>query len=113
MKGREDRTRSAAAFTITHGEKAQPLTERGPCKHCGRFRHDESSCFEIIGYPSGWGSYGKGRGRERGLRGGRARGSLGRGGGREAAYSASPVSGQYSFGQQAQEPRHGEQSNGK
>jgi len=95
MKGREDRTQSVAAFTITHGEKAQPSPKKGACKHCGRFGHDESSCFEIIGYPPGWGPREKGRGQERSLHGGRTSGSRIRGGGRDAAYSAGPVSGQH------------------
>ena len=25
--------------------------ERPTCKHCGRYGHDEASCYEIIGYP--------------------------------------------------------------
>jgi len=25
------------------------------CKHYGRFGHEENNCFEIIGYPPGWG----------------------------------------------------------
>ena len=48
MKGREDRTQSVAAFTITHGEKAQPSPKKGACKHCGRFGHNESSSFKLL-----------------------------------------------------------------
>ena len=78
------------------------------CKHCGRFGHDKSNCFEIIGYPSGWGSRGKGSGRVRGSRGSQTTGNRGRGGGREAACSADALgSGQ----QQVQGTQYEEQSN--
>lgn len=48
MVGRDDRTETAAAFAVSHGERVQPSTA---CKHCGRFGHEEANCFEILGYP--------------------------------------------------------------
>ena len=81
-------------------------------QHWGRFEHDESSRFEIIGYPSSWGSRGKGRGQGRVSRGGQTGGSRGRGGGREAAYSAGSIFGPNGFGQQEQELIHEEKCNG-
>lgn len=65
------------------------------------------NCFEIVGYPPGWGSRGKGRSRVRGSRGDRTGGNRGRVGGRETAYSADDSV----TGQQTQEASHEEQSN--
>ena len=65
MVGRDDRIETAAAFAVSYGSKIQASGARSTCKHCGRFRHDESNCFEITSYPSSWGSREKGRGRAR------------------------------------------------
>ena len=53
MVDRDERTETAAAFAVSHGERAQASIERGMCKQCGRFGHEEANCFEIIGYPPG------------------------------------------------------------
>ena len=40
--------------------KEQPTTiGRATCKHCGRYDHDEASCYETIGYPQSWSSRGR------------------------------------------------------
>jgi len=63
--GREAKGDSAIAFAV----KGQPpMIERGACRICGRHGHEEAVCYEVIGYPLGWGS----RGRGRGNRGGRS-----------------------------------------
>ena len=70
MTSRDERTETATAFAANHKAKAQPSVEKGGCKHCGRFGHEESSCYEIIGYSPGWGTRGKSRSRGRGICGG-------------------------------------------
>jgi len=51
------------------------------CKICGRHGHENSVCYEVIGYPPGWGTRGRGRER-RGARNNRG----GRGAGRNRSY---------------------------
>ena len=47
---RGDSTRAFAA-------KGQPpMVEKGTCKICGRYGHEEAVCYEVIGYPPGWGT---------------------------------------------------------
>jgi len=54
MLGREDKVEPAAAFAVISGDLAQlTVIEKGNCKHCGRYGHEESACYELIGYPSG------------------------------------------------------------
>jgi len=54
MLGQEDRNESAAVFPVTTGEHTyDTVTKKAGCKHCGKFGHDESSCYELIGYPPG------------------------------------------------------------
>ena len=48
MLGRDNRAETAVAFAAREKSNA---AERGPCKHCGCYGHEESGCFEIIGYP--------------------------------------------------------------
>ena len=86
MVGRDDRTETAAAYAAKHGEKFLAPTE-GTHKHCGRFEHEDSNCYEIIGHPPAWGSRAKNWGRERGSRSGQVAGNLVRGASREAIYS--------------------------
>ena len=50
--------------------------ERNTCKHCGRYGHEQATCYEIRGHPPSWGSLGRGRARRR-ARGGRAAGRRG------------------------------------
>jgi len=108
MISRDEHTETTAAFATSHVKRIQASTEKGTCKHCGRLGHEEVNCFEIIGYPPGWGSRVKGRGRNRGFRGGRTSENRGRGGGRAAAYSVEHIV----YGQeQEQEAVGAEQSN--
>lgn len=53
MVGRDDRSESATAYVVSHGVKTQGSSDRSTCRHCGRSGHDESVCYEIIGYPPG------------------------------------------------------------
>jgi len=46
------------------------MNEKGCCKICGRFGHEEAVCYEVIGYPPGWVTHGCGRG-SRGERNGK------------------------------------------
>ena len=32
------------------------------CTHYGKPGHEQSNCCEIVGYPAGWGTRGRGRG---------------------------------------------------
>ncbi|KAJ4749494.1 Retroelement pol polyprotein-like [Rhynchospora pubera] len=72
VRGREEHS-EAVGFAV-HVRKGEKPT----CTHCGKVGHEISQCFEIVGYPEGWG-----RGR-RGGRGGRGTGG-GRGRGRAQA----------------------------
>jgi len=40
-----------------------------PYKHCKKYDHDESGCFELIDYPSRWSVRGGGAGQSEGCRG--------------------------------------------
>ena len=64
--------------------KGQPsIIEKGTYRICGRYGHEEAVCYEVIGYPPGWGTYSRGRG-NRGGRSSRARTPIrGRGQSRE------------------------------
>jgi len=55
MLRRDNRTETAMAFATR--EKSN-VAEKGSCRHCGRYGHDESNCYKIIGYPLDWGSHG-------------------------------------------------------
>jgi len=68
---------NAALFAITHhgrnnnhAPSVQPPQERVSYTHCGKPGHEQSNCYELIGYLAGWGTRGRGRGR--GTRGGRS-----------------------------------------
>ena len=87
---RDDRDESATAFAINSsgGQARMSNPDKGTCDHCGKYGHDEAGCFELIGYPPGWTSRGRGRGRgHRGGQGGRHDGMRGRGDGREGAHA--------------------------
>ena len=79
---REQQSESVMAFAA----RERPTTnERPTCRHCGKYRHAESGCYELIGYPIGWST----RGRGRGQCGGRGRGGRsGRGAEHESLNSA-------------------------
>ena len=81
MQGREHDPESSMAFAVRDKSVGG---EKNTCRHCGRYGHEETSCYEIIGYPSTWGTRGRGRGR-RGARGGRIASGRGHGAGRETA----------------------------
>ena len=88
MVNRDDKGDSVAAFAVSHRAKVQTtVVEKPTCKHCGRLGHEETQCYEIIGYPPGWGSRGRGRGRGRRTRGGRGSSGRGRGTSNESAYA--------------------------
>ena len=53
----------AAALAVNNnGRIGSIVSEKGTCKHCEKFRNVETGCFEIIGFPLGWGSRGRDRG---------------------------------------------------
>ena len=63
MFGLEDRNENAVAFAMMHGERAKgTVIEKGNCTHCGRYGHEGSAYYEIIGYPLRWGNRNRGRG---------------------------------------------------
>ncbi|KAJ8422737.1 hypothetical protein Cgig2_015545 [Carnegiea gigantea] len=67
------------------------MVKKGACKICGRYGHEDSICYEVIGYPPGWGSRGRGRGSRGGPNmggGGRLNGKGRAGLGRETAAAA-------------------------
>ena len=66
MMERDHRTENVVAFAVREQSNNQ---ERPTCKHCGKYGHDETMSYELVGYPSNWSSQ---RGRGRGGRGGRA-----------------------------------------
>ncbi|KAJ4746686.1 Retroelement pol polyprotein-like [Rhynchospora pubera] len=70
VRGREEHS-EAVGFAV-HVRKGEKPT----CTHCGKVGHEISQCFEIVGYPEGWG---------RGRRGGRGGRGTGRGRGRGRA----------------------------
>ena len=66
MKNWENSKDSVVAFVVAYHGRAgtQPPHDRVSCTHCGKLGHEESNCFEVIGYPGGWGTRGRGRGEE-------------------------------------------------
>ncbi|KAJ4751619.1 Retroelement pol polyprotein-like [Rhynchospora pubera] len=82
VRGRDDR-REAVGFAVQVNrpevnQHKGGAGERVVCTHCNKPGHEVSRCFEIIGYPEGWG---------RGGRGTRGRGGKGRGRGRMSAHA--------------------------
>jgi len=88
IQRRAEKVDSALAFAVSM-KTNQSNSEKPTYKHCGRTRHDEASCYELLGYPPGWSTPGRGRGGHgnRGSPGGRTSVGRGRGGGRESAYA--------------------------
>ncbi|KAJ1697041.1 hypothetical protein LUZ63_005553 [Rhynchospora breviuscula] len=70
VRGRDERS-EAVGFAVQARKGEKPT-----CTHCGKVGHELSQCFEIVGYPEGWG---------RGRRGGRGGRGTGRGRGRGRA----------------------------
>ena len=59
MMTRDIRSKTTMLFVA----REQPaMVEKPGCKICGRYGHDENICYEVIGYPTGWGTHGRGRG---------------------------------------------------
>jgi len=89
MVQRDSKVETQAAFAVNLSRTGY-ASERPTSKHCVKTGHEQSNCFELIGYPAGWaargGGYERGRGRSRGGRGGR--GPAGRGRGSNTAYAA-------------------------
>jgi len=69
--GHDDRTESAATFTVSHDSRIRATSEKVTCRHYGLLRYEDSACYEIIGHPPSRGSHGRVRDRGRGSRGGR------------------------------------------
>jgi len=82
MMGRDNRSENMVVFAAR-----EHSNERPTCRHYGRYGHDETNCYEIIGYPPNWGSCGRGRGSRGGGRANRGGRNGGRGRGREIAHS--------------------------
>ncbi|KAJ3708504.1 hypothetical protein LUZ61_012209 [Rhynchospora tenuis] len=69
-RGKEEMT-DAVGFVV----QASKPRERPVCSHCSKIGHEKAQCYELIGYPEGWGRGGRGgRGGRSGGRGGRGRG---------------------------------------
>jgi len=45
MINRDDQLESAAAFSISSTDRT-PMRVKGTCNHCGKYGHEETSCFE-------------------------------------------------------------------
>jgi len=50
MNVKETKHEPEAAFAMSSMRKQTTQGERSSCKHSGRFKHEEASCFEMIGY---------------------------------------------------------------
>lgn len=91
MLAREDGTENIATFAVLSGERSKPtVTEKGSCTHHGKYDHEESNCYELIGYPPDWGAQGS-RSRGRGRGASRGHSGRGRGVGRESAHAATVI----------------------
>ena len=86
VMARDTRSEMGMAFAA----REQPeIVEKQGCKICGQYGHKAAVCYEVIGYPPGWGTRGRGRDSRgaRNSRGGRG-GGRSRGYGRESAVAA-------------------------
>ncbi|KAJ1703741.1 hypothetical protein LUZ63_003520 [Rhynchospora breviuscula] len=84
-RGNEERT-DAVGFAVQvskprdglqmdHNPTKSGSSARPVCSHCSKIGHEKAQCYELIGYPEGWGRGGRGsRGGRSGGRGGRGRG---------------------------------------
>jgi len=75
IRERDQRNEAAAAFAVTQVDRR---TDRISCKHCGKLGHEETNCFELVGYPANWGTQG-GCSHKGGRGGGRQNSGRGRG----------------------------------
>jgi len=71
------------------------MAEKGVCKICSRYSHGEAVCYEVIRYPAGWGTCGRG-GENRGGQGNRGRG-MSHGRRRESTVALISEDGQLNF----------------
>jgi len=69
MINRESKSEIAAAALAVNTKPPSQTGEHPVCTHCGTAGHEESGCYDIIGYPLHWSNRGRGCG-ERGSRGG-------------------------------------------
>ena len=79
------------------------MTERSSCNHYRKYGHEESNCYELVGYPTNWGTRGRGRGQGRGLRGGKT-GGWSRGVTHQMAYVAGNKGTEQSGGENSETP---------
>ncbi|KAJ1688334.1 hypothetical protein LUZ63_019724 [Rhynchospora breviuscula] len=84
-RGNEERTdavgfavqvsKSRDGLQMDHNPTKSGSSARPVCSHCSKIGHEKAQCYELIGYPEGWGRGGRGsRGGRSGGRGGRGRG---------------------------------------
>jgi len=92
MIARDSQNESGMAFGM---REQNHVHEKGVCKIYGRYGHDESVYYEVIGYLLGWGTCGRGRGNKGGRdsKSGRGGSKAGRGVSRESALAAVHVEG--------------------
>jgi len=70
MIAQDNRSETGVAFAARGQAR---MLEKGACKICGRYGHEEAACHEVIGYPPSWGSRGRGQGGPGGRASGRSR----------------------------------------
>ena len=58
MMAQDNRGEIGLAFAA---KERGSMVEKDPCKICGRYGHNEATCYEVIGYPPHWGSRGRGK----------------------------------------------------
>lgn len=62
----KDEREDAIGFSTQVVPKAAAVRTKervGTCKHCGKTGHEETECFQVIGYPDWWGDRPKGNNR--------------------------------------------------
>ena len=51
MIAQDNRSKTGMAFSA---KEQTHVVEKGACKICGCYGHEAATCYEAIGYPSGW-----------------------------------------------------------
>ena len=59
MIARDNQGETRMAFAV---KEQNDMAKKGACKICSHYVHEEEKCYEVIGYPPGLGSCGRGRG---------------------------------------------------